>query len=140
MTGKSFTTAAVGLVIGAAVALLLLPPKTKFITWGIGVNSQTGAPSLDPLEMYAVDQVHWSTATSKYLFIETEQKIFATSVLQSTTKRYRVNCSRNACDSGALVSPPPTMPANGYKYWQGLADQPSGPITWYDGHIIIVKP
>lgn len=141
MMGKSFVTASVGLVVGLVVALLLLAPRTRFTTWGLGVDSQTGAPSLDPLDMYDNDQVHWVTATSKCLYIETEQKIFAASVLDSTTRRYRVQCTANKCDSGALLTSLPPMPSTGYKYWQGLANTASpNSIDWYDGHIIIVKP
>jgi len=142
MTGKSFVTAAVGLVVGVVAALLLLPPKTGFTTWGLGVDSQTGKPSLDPLDMYSTDQVLWVTASGEYLYIETEQKIFATSVLQSDTQRYRVKCALNKCNSGALVAVTslPPMPKDGYKYWQGLANSVSSKPVFYDGHIIIVKP
>jgi len=141
MTSRSLTTAAVGVAIGLAAALLLLNPRTTYITWGVGVDVQTGVPSLDPLTIHSKDQVHWETATTKLLYIETEDKIFSTSVLQSNTKRYRVRCSANVCDSGALLTSLPSMPPNGYKYWQGLADplSPNNP-TWYDGHIIIIKP
>jgi hypothetical protein len=139
--GKSLVTTVVGLIIGVLVALLLLSPKKGFTTWGLGVNAQTGAPSLEPLEMHPKDEVHWVTATSKNLEIETEQQIFANSVYQSATKRYRVTCSNNICDSGPLLTTLPTMPKDGYKYWQGLAD-PASPtnIQWFDGHIIIVRP
>jgi hypothetical protein len=91
--------------------------------------------------MGKTDTVHWaSTANSKNLAIETEQKIFANSV-QQPNGRYRVRCSGDVCDSGPVVSvppPPPTQPTGGYKYWQGLAD-PSMPnnFDWADGRIII---
>lgn len=136
MAGRSLVPAAVGVVIGIAAALLLLFAGARFTTWGLGVNAQTGVPSLEPLEIHSHDQVHWVTTKGTVLFIETEQKIFAKSVLQPVTNRYRVVCAANVCDSKALLTTLPTMPKDGYKYWQGLGS----PVTWYDGHIIIVKP
>ena len=130
---------ALGVAVGVA-AVLLLTPHVSSTNWGVYVGPLPNQLSFDPVKMDKADTVRWlSTLTTKRLYIETEQKIFANSVLQPDTRRYRVTCNGSGCDSGPVVSvppPPPPMPTGGYKYWQGLAD-PSGPIVWADGRIII---
>jgi hypothetical protein len=136
--GIAFLTAslALGVLVGVA-AVLLFTPHVSSTNWGVYVGPLPSQLSFDPVRMDKADTVRWlSTLTAKRLYIETEQKIFANSVLQQDTRRYRVTCSGSGCDSGPVVSAPyPPMPTGGYKYWQGLAD-PSGPIVWADGRII----
>ena len=81
MANKSLVTSAIGLVVGAAVALLLIP-STRFTTWGIVVGD-TGSPddpshiSLPDLRMYRADQIHWQAyVTGKGTYIEFEKQIF----------------------------------------------------------------
>jgi hypothetical protein len=128
---------ALGVAVGVA-AVLLLTPHVASTKWGVYVGPLPSQLSFDPVRMDKADTVRWlSTLTAKRVYIETEQKIFANSVLQQDTRRWRVTCDVSGCDSGPVVPPPgPPMPTEGYKYWQGLAD-PSGPIVWADGRIII---
>jgi hypothetical protein len=130
---------ALGVVVGAAAALLLTPTPLPSTNWGVYVGPLPNQLSFDPVRMGKTDTVHWAaTTSSKNLAIETEQKIFVNSV-QQPNGRYRVRCGGDVCDSGPVVSvPPPPQPPEGYKYWQGLADlsMPNN-YAWADGRIII---
>jgi hypothetical protein len=109
------------------------------IRWGLTVGPEPRQISVDPL---AISKSHgdtvqwWAMPSTKYLYIEFEQRVFENAL--PINGRYRVLCSSSHCDSGAIAAnPPPPPDANGYKYWQGIADSPATPAKYADGHIII---
>ena len=132
---------ALGVVIGVAAATLFAPHAASII-W-VTVGPLPDQLSLNPVGMDKADAVHWElNPNTKLLFIETEQKIFANSVYQQDTLRYRVACTGFVCDSGPVISvppPAPTPPPGGYKYWQGMADPstPTAKVWAKNGRIII---
>ena len=145
MGNKSLVTAAVGLVVGAAAALLLVHGGTRAVTWGVTVGDPTNPD--DParvipadLRMAPGDVAQWQAFAQRQVYIEFQNQIFTGMTYQPLTKRWRIGCApSNVCNSNTLLS---TAPQNvWHKYWQGLAD-PNAPssVRWADGRIMIVKP